>query len=55
METSKNHLLATLALPDLAPLARHFKRVGLDHGAILQEQEVPVEWVYFPLSGVVSS
>jgi CRP-like cAMP-binding protein len=54
METSRNCLLASLALPDLAPLARHFKRVALDHAAVLQEQDAPVESVYFPLSGVVS-
>jgi CRP-like cAMP-binding protein len=54
METNRNRLLSSLPAPDLTLLARHFKRVSLDHGAVLQEQEAPVEWVYFPLSGVVS-
>jgi CRP-like cAMP-binding protein len=39
---------------DLAVLAHHFRRVTLDHGALLQEQDAPVEHVYFPLSGAVS-
>jgi CRP-like cAMP-binding protein len=54
METNRNRLLSSLLAPDLALLARHFKRVSLDHGAVLQEQEAPVEWVYFPLSGAIS-
>src|SRR5580693_2663732 len=54
MEKSQNRLLASLAGPDLALLARQFRRVALDAGAILQEVEAEVEWVYFPLSGAVS-
>ena len=27
---------------------------GMLHGAVLQEPERPVEWVYFPMSGAVS-
>jgi CRP-like cAMP-binding protein len=54
LETSRNRLLSSLPAFDSALLARHFRRVPLDHGAVLQEQEALVEWVYFPLSGAVS-
>jgi len=54
VETSRNRLLASLRLSDFALLAHHFRRVPLEHAAILQEAEAPVEWVYFPLSGVIS-
>jgi CRP-like cAMP-binding protein len=50
----RNRLLSSLSDPDLALLAHHFRRVPLDHGAVLQEHEAPVESVYFPLSGAVS-
>jgi CRP-like cAMP-binding protein len=54
MDSRRNRLLASLPAPDLALIARHLKRVPLDHGAVLQEQDAPVELVYFPLSGAVS-
>jgi CRP-like cAMP-binding protein len=54
MEKSWNRLLANLAAPNFALLARHFKRAPLEQGAVLQEQGAPVNFVYFPLSGAVS-
>ena len=46
METSKNSLLASLPAQDLALLARHLNRVHLEHGAVLQEPECPVEAIF---------
>ena len=50
----ENRLLARLAVPDFALLKPHLKQVSLPQGAILQEPDTLVEWVYFPLSGAVS-
>lgn len=49
-----NHLLGALGDADFALLAPHLSNVGLLQGTVLQEQEAPVEQVYFPLNGVVS-
>jgi CRP-like cAMP-binding protein len=54
IDTSRNRLLTALEPPDLALLTPHLRRVSLIQGAVLQEQEAPVEHVYFPLSGLVS-
>lgn len=49
-----NRLLRALEPADLALLRPYLRNVPLVQGAILQEQETPVELVYFPLSGVIS-
>jgi len=54
MDRTRNRLLACLGPMDLALLAHQWRRTTLDHGAVLQEQDAPVEHVYFPLSGAVS-
>jgi CRP-like cAMP-binding protein len=54
MYASRNGLLASLPAPDLALIGHHLKRVPLNAGNVLQEQDAPVEFVYFPLSGAVS-
>jgi CRP-like cAMP-binding protein len=54
MGPSRNRLLASLPASDLSLIARHLKRIPLDHAAVLQEQDAPVELVYFPLSGAIS-
>jgi CRP-like cAMP-binding protein len=54
MDYTSSRLLAALEPSDLALLMPHLRRVALTHGAMLQEQEAPVEHVYFPLSGVIS-
>jgi CRP-like cAMP-binding protein len=54
VDPGRNRLLACLAAADFAALARHLERIPLAQGAILQEEDVAVEWVYFPLSGAVS-
>jgi CRP-like cAMP-binding protein len=49
-----NRLLSDLGDADFALLAPHLRDVPLIQGVVLQEQEAPVENVYFPLSGVIS-
>jgi CRP-like cAMP-binding protein len=53
-ENNRNGLLAVLEPSDLALLHPHMRRLPLITGAILQEQEAPVEQIYFPLSGLIS-
>jgi CRP-like cAMP-binding protein len=50
----ENWLLKTLDWADFDLLVPHFRQVSLKQGSLLQEQEAPVERVYFPLSGVIS-
>jgi CRP-like cAMP-binding protein len=54
LNTRANRLLATLDHADFHLLTPHLRSVPLVKGHVLQEQEAPVEQVYFPLSGVVS-
>ena len=54
LEQRGNRLLLSLAGTDVALLAPHCREMSLRQGSILQEQEEPVEEVYFPLSGVIS-
>jgi CRP-like cAMP-binding protein len=49
-----NRLLASLPPPDLALLGRHLHVVSLTPGTILQHQDHPLEYVYFPHEGIVS-
>jgi hypothetical protein len=49
-----NLLLASLARDDYALLRPHLTHIHLDHQAVLQEAERPVEHVFFPLEGMVS-
>jgi CRP-like cAMP-binding protein len=49
-----NRLLATLDRTDFDLLAPHLCSAPLVQGRVLQEQEAPVEKVYFPVSGVIS-
>jgi CRP-like cAMP-binding protein len=50
----ENRLLKGLDPADFALLGQHLWQVPLLQGLVLQEQEAPVEQVYFPLSGVIS-
>ncbi|WGJ13260.1 Crp/Fnr family transcriptional regulator [Methylocapsa sp. D3K7] len=50
----QNSLLAALSPEDHALLAPHFKEMALKMGTVLQEPETPIEFVYFPLEGMVS-
>lgn len=49
-----NRLLASLDQADLNLLTPHLDKLPLVQSLVLQEQEAPVEKVYFPLSGVIS-
>ena len=49
-----NRLLASLAPADLALLAPYLKDVTVKQGTLLQEAGEPIEWVYFPRSGMIS-
>lgn len=49
-----NRLLRVLDEADFDLLAPHLRQMPLPRGLVLQEQEAPVEHVYFPSSGVIS-
>jgi len=49
-----NRLLAALKPSDWDLLAPHLNTTSFEQGAILREQGEEIEYVYFPLSGVVS-
>lgn len=50
----QNRLLAALEPADHALLMPHLRTARFAQGAVLQEQEAPVDHVYFPLNGMVS-
>jgi CRP-like cAMP-binding protein len=50
----QNRLLAALEPADYALLTPHLRTACFARGAVLQEQEAPVDQVYFPLNGLVS-
>src|SRR5215472_9719702 len=49
-----NRVLASLPRADFALLARHLHVVSLPPGGVLQHQDHPLEYVYFPHDGLVS-
>jgi CRP-like cAMP-binding protein len=49
-----NRVLASLPRADLALLARHLHVVSLSPGTVLQHQDHPLDYVYFPHDGLVS-
>jgi CRP-like cAMP-binding protein len=51
---SRNGLLAALESSDFALLQLHLRHLPLIAGTVLQEEEAPVEQIYFPLSGLIS-
>jgi CRP-like cAMP-binding protein len=50
----QNHLLAALSEEDLAPLAPWLEVISLPRGDILARPGEPIEYAYFPTSGMVS-
>ena len=50
----ENRVLAGLPQADLALLARHLHVVSLPAGSVLQHQDHPLDYVYFPHDGLVS-
>jgi len=51
---TRNRLLASLTASDYALLHPHLKEVILEQGAVLQDQGERIQYVYFPLSGMIS-
>src|SRR5215470_692820 len=49
-----NRLLAALPTSDYAVLEPHLKEIPLETGAVLQDPGERIQYVYFPLSGMVS-
>jgi CRP-like cAMP-binding protein len=50
-----NRLLTRLPKPDLKRLGTFLERVTLDLRQVIHERNSPMEFVYFPISGVVSA
>ena len=50
----QNHLLAALSEEELAPLQPWLELVSLPRGAVLARPGEPIEYAYFPTSGMVS-
>ncbi len=50
----ENRVLASLPPAELALLSRHLHAVALQPGAVLQHQDHPLEYIYFPHEGLVS-
>ena len=50
----KNRLLESLAAREIALLAPHLKTIAFAQGALIQEAGEPIEFVYFPYSGMIS-
>ncbi len=50
----QNHLLAALSAEELAPLEPWLELVSLPRGDILARPGEPIEYAYFPTSGMVS-
>ena len=50
----ENGVLARLPQAELAVLSHHLHVVALEPGAVLQHQDHPLEYVYFPHQGLVS-
>jgi CRP-like cAMP-binding protein len=50
----ENGILKRLSAKTLATLTPHLKKVKLPQGTVLQEAGAPIEFIYFPTSGMVS-
>jgi CRP-like cAMP-binding protein len=51
---SRNRILAALSASDYSLLDAHLKGLALQQGAVLQDQGERIQYVYFPLTGVIS-
>jgi CRP-like cAMP-binding protein len=51
---TRNRILAALSASDYSLLHGNLKEVDLAPGAVLQDQGERIQYVYFPLSGVIS-
>ncbi len=50
----QNDLLASLSAPDFSQVRQQLKDIPLTHRAVLQEPGERAQYVYFPLSGMIS-
>lgn len=50
----QNHLLAALSEDEIAPLQPWLEQISLPRGAVLARPGEPIEYAYFPTSGMVS-
>ena len=50
----QNHLLAALSVEELAPLEPWLEEISLSRGDILARPGEPIEFAYFPTSGMIS-
>src|SRR5262245_26656001 len=50
----ENRVLAGLPQAEFALLARHLHAISMPPGAVLQHQDHPLDYVYFPHEGLVS-
>ena len=50
----QNHLRAALSEDELAPLQPWLELISLPRGAVLARPGEPIEYAYFPTSGMVS-
>jgi CRP-like cAMP-binding protein len=50
----ENQLLTALSSSDYSLLRPHLKEVGLEQGSVLQDHGERVQYVYFPVSGMIS-
>ena len=51
----RNSILAALPDPVLERLSQHLEPVSLPVRRVLYRPNGPIDWVYFPLSGIASS
>ncbi|HVG31819.1 MAG TPA: Crp/Fnr family transcriptional regulator [Pyrinomonadaceae bacterium] len=51
---TQNRLLAALPPKEYEKLAPHMEKVSFEQGQVLYEQNEPIEYIHFPLNGVVS-
>jgi len=52
---SANRLLGRLSSGELASLRPHFDAITLEFGQVLIEARAPIEYAYFPASGILSA
>lgn len=55
LQFERNHLLRKLEAQNGAQLLRAMKRISLDRGETLVAAQEPLDYAYFPLSGIISA
>jgi hypothetical protein len=52
--TGENRILQSLSPNDLSLLRPQLKKINLERGVVLHQPNAPMEYIYFPTSGMVS-